>query len=112
MIKEIINPPVGSNKVIGPPFNPAKIGIPMNPKNVYMNIDNVLILFPKIKPARIAKNVCRDSGTDVPPIGIAQKGNQTVVFPPIAIKQMNKAPNVKCIGLIRMSSLFDVMSLN
>src|SRR5690606_8546995 len=96
--KDKINPPVAEKRIIGPDFSPAKIGTPATPTKIYVIIERLPNFLPSIKPAKIAKNVCKVTGTVALPIGTAKNGNQTVIFAPIAINPTNNAPNVKSIG--------------
>src|SRR5699024_11410896 len=76
-----------------------KTGTPAIPTSVYVIILILPSFLPSIKPANMAKNVCKDKGTLAPPIGTASIGNQTAIFAPIAIKHTNIAPNVRSMGL-------------
>src|SRR5699024_6354986 len=67
--------------------------------SAYVIIEKVPSLFPNTSPAKIAKNVCKDTGTVAPPIGTAKNGNQAVTLAPMAIKQTNTAPYV--ISIVR-----------
>lgn len=96
----MMNPPVGLIKVNGPPCIPAKTGTPAVPIRIYVMIAKDPSRFPSMKPAKMEKKVCKETGTLVPPIGTASIGNQTVMLAPIAIKHTKSAPNVRSIGFI------------
>src|SRR5699024_6828689 len=76
-----------------------KYGNTSIPINAYVIIEKVPSLFPNTSPAKIAKNVCKDTGTVAPPMGTAKNGNQAVTLAPMAIKQTNTAPYV--ISIVR-----------
>ncbi len=93
-MNDIIKPPVGDTSEVGPAEKLAKTGTPAYPINAYVIIEKLPNRFPRIKPAKTATNVCKDTGTVTPPIGMASIGNQAVTFAPIAIKHTKTAPNV------------------
>lgn len=93
-IKDMINPPNGDTIDVGPAEKLAKTGTPAYPINAYVIIEILPSRFPRINPAKIEKNVCKDTGTVTPPMGMAKIGNQAVTFAPIAIKHTKTAPNV------------------